>query len=65
MPDTPVADKSRVNTRRRLRYAESIGVDSVDGTKWAKWRDTYLDEGLRFLDRVPAPPANADQLTLA
>lgn len=55
----------RVNTRRRLRYAESIGVDSVDGTKWAKWRDTYLDEGLRFLDRVPAPPANSDQLTLA
>ena len=39
----------RVNTLRRLRYAESIGVDSVDGTKWARWRDTYLDEGLRFL----------------
>jgi hypothetical protein len=55
----------RVNTQRRLRYAESIGVDSVDGTKWTKWRDTYLDEGLRFLDRVPAPPPNAHQLTLA
>jgi hypothetical protein len=26
----------RVNTRRRLRYAESIGVDSVDGTNWAQ-----------------------------
>jgi hypothetical protein len=46
----------RVNTQRRLRYAESVGVDSVDGTKWAKWRDTYLSGGLRFLDRVPAPP---------
>ncbi len=40
----------RVNTLRRLRYAESIGVDSVDGTKWARWRNTYLDEGLRALD---------------
>jgi len=55
----------RVNTLRRLRYAESIGVDSVDGTKWAKWRDTYLGQGLRFLDRVPAPPPNPNQLTLA
>jgi len=65
MPDTPVADKRRVNTVRRLRYAESIGVDSVDGTKWAKWRDTYLDGGLRFLDRVPLPPPDPQQLALA
>jgi hypothetical protein len=55
----------RVNTLRRLRYAERIGVDSVDGTKWAKWRGTYLDEGLRFLDRVPLPPRHAHQMTLA
>jgi hypothetical protein len=55
----------RVNTLRRLRYAESIGVDSVDGTKWAKWRDTYLDDGLRFLDRVPLPPPHPQQLALA
>ena len=55
----------RVNTLRRLRYAESIGVDSVDGTKWTKWRDTYLDDGLRFLDRVPLPPPHPQQLALA
>lgn len=54
----------RVNTLRRLRYAEQIGVDSVDGTKWTRWRDAYLDQGLRFLDRTPAPPPHADQLTL-
>jgi hypothetical protein len=40
----------RVNTLRRLRYAQSIGVDSVDGTGWAKWRNTHLDAGLRALD---------------
>ena len=40
----------RVNTVRRLRYAQSIGVDSVDGTGWAKWRSTHLDAGLRSLD---------------
>lgn len=55
----------RVNTLRRLRYAESIGVDSVDGTKWTKWRDTYLDRGLRLLDGTPAPPPHPQQLTLA
>jgi hypothetical protein len=40
----------RVNTVRRLRYAQSIGVDSVDGTGWAKWRNAHLDAGLRALD---------------
>jgi hypothetical protein len=55
----------RVNSRRRLRYAESIGVDSVDGTGWTKWRDARLDSGLRFLDRIPAPPPHPHQLTLA
>lgn len=36
----------RVNSARRIRYAASIGCDSVDGTKWVRWRDTYLDSGL-------------------
>lgn len=40
----------RVNSVRRLRYAMSIGCDSVDGTKYCKWRDTYLDSELRVLD---------------
>jgi hypothetical protein len=36
----------RVNSARRIRYASSIGCDSVDGTKWVRWRDAYLDSGL-------------------
>jgi hypothetical protein len=55
----------RVNTLRRLRYAEAIGVDSVDGTGWVRWRNAHLDSGLRLLDRVPAPPPHPAQLTLA
>lgn len=39
----------RVNTLRRLRYAASIGCDSVDGTKWSLWRDQYLPTALAFL----------------
>ena len=39
----------RVNTMRRLRYAQSIGADSVDGTKWSRFRDTYLPQALGFL----------------
>jgi hypothetical protein len=37
----------RVSSSRRIRYAASIGCDSVDGTKWVRWRDTYLDSGLQ------------------
>ena len=36
----------RVNSARRIRYAASIGCDSVDGTKWVRWRDAYLRLGL-------------------
>jgi len=39
----------RVNSARRIRYAASIGCDSVDGTKWVRWRDTYLDAGLQVV----------------
>jgi hypothetical protein len=48
----------RVNSARRIAYAKEIGCDSVDGTKWVRWRDTYLVEGLQL---VSAPP----QLALA
>lgn len=41
----------RVNTLRRLRYADAIGCDSVDGSSWARWRRTYLDDGLAALDQ--------------
>ncbi|MBS1895465.1 MAG: hypothetical protein JST59_29550 [Actinobacteria bacterium] len=43
----------RVNSARRIAYAKAIGCDSVDGTKWVRWRDAYLAEGLRL---VAAPP---------
>jgi hypothetical protein len=36
----------RVNSAARIRYAASIGCDSVDGTQWVRWRDPYLDWGL-------------------
>ncbi|HTZ62677.1 MAG TPA: hypothetical protein VMB51_01080 [Solirubrobacteraceae bacterium] len=39
----------RVNSARRIRYAASIGCDSVDGTKWVRWRDAYLDAGLSLM----------------
>lgn len=39
----------RVNSARRIRYAASIGCDSVDGTKWVRWRDTYQDSGLQLV----------------
>ena len=39
----------RVNGLRRLQYANSIGCDTVDGSKWARWRDTWLPMGLAYL----------------
>lgn len=48
----------RVNSARRIRYADWIGCDSIDGTKWVLWRDRYLDEGLSLVSqlRLEAPP---------
>jgi hypothetical protein len=37
----------RVNSARRIRYAASIGCDSVDGTGWVRWRRANLTRGLR------------------
>jgi hypothetical protein len=53
---------SRVNSARRIRYAASIGCDSIDGTKWVRWRDAYLDSGLDLaggpqIAAAPADPA--------
>lgn len=40
----------RVNTLKRIRYIAELGaVDSIDGSKWARWRKTYLDTGLRWV----------------
>jgi hypothetical protein len=42
----------RVNGHQRLRYAKAIGCDSVDGTSFSWFRDTYLAE---FLDHAAGP----------
>lgn len=39
----------RVNSYDRLEYARALGVDSVDGSSWTRWRDTYLPGVLHFL----------------
>ena len=44
----------RVNSEKRLRYAHAIGCDSVDGTKYVRWRDHYLDEALGLLEQIDA-----------
>lgn len=46
----------RVNTGRRMRYAAEIGCDSVDGTKWVRWRSTYEHEALRLLNEINTTP---------
>lgn len=42
----------RVNSVRRLRYAYDIGCNSVDGTKWSKYPDTWIPWLLNQLDRI-------------
>jgi hypothetical protein len=40
----------RVNTARRIRYIAGTGAaDSFDGTKWCRFRHTYLDAGLELV----------------
>lgn len=59
----------RVNSARRIRYAASIGCDSVDGTGWVRWRHTNLDRGLRDVSApaqlrfgaMASPPSGARQ----
>lgn len=38
----------RVNTRRRIRYAQSIGCDSIDGTNFSMYRRTNLPWALEM-----------------
>lgn len=46
----------RVNTWRRLEYAKSIGVDSIDGTSLSMYTNTYLP---RFSELAAAPTQGA------
>lgn len=49
----------RVNSRRRVRYAVDIGIDSIDGTMFSKWPDIAFsryqrwDQNLRAQPRLP------------
>jgi hypothetical protein len=62
----------RVNSLRRLTYAASIGCDSIDGTQWVRFRDTYLRQGLHAcaagqqlrLPTTPQPPSTINHNTL-
>jgi hypothetical protein len=38
----------RVNSRKRFDYARAIGCDSIDGTKFSRWRNTWLPGALRW-----------------
>lgn len=38
----------RVNSRRRFTYARQIGINSVDGTSYSRWRDRWLPDALRW-----------------
>jgi hypothetical protein len=38
----------RVNTQQRIRYAQSLGCDSIDGTAFSMYRKTYLPHALRM-----------------
>lgn len=43
----------RVNTARRARYCATIGADSFDGSKFSRFRRTYLAEGLAWCAAGP------------
>ena len=38
----------RVNSQKRLRYAYQLGVDSVDGSGYSRWK-SHLERDLEFL----------------
>ena len=38
----------RVNSRKRFDYARAIGCNSIDGTKFSRWRDRWLPDALTW-----------------
>jgi hypothetical protein len=43
----------RVNSQKRINYVMGTGAcDSLDGSKWARFRTTYLDAGLSYIRGV-------------
>jgi hypothetical protein len=47
----------RVNTVRRMRAAHQAGADSIDGGKFSRWADEYIQWGLDWIARVDAQGA--------
>lgn len=43
----------RVNSWRRLEYAKSLGVDSIDGTQLSWFTDTYLKQWSEYAMAAP------------
>ena len=46
----------RVNTLRRLRFAHDLGADTVDGTAFSMFPDTYIERGVKYLQRLEQSP---------
>jgi hypothetical protein len=49
----------RVNSRKRYNYARAVGANSIDGTTFSMFRDTYLPAALHWhreplQERIPA-----------
>jgi hypothetical protein len=49
----------RVNSRKRFDYARATGCDSIDGSKFSRWRNTWLPSALdwhrdHLQERIPA-----------
>lgn len=38
----------RASTQRQLRYVASLGVDSFDSSRFSRWRELLLQDGLRM-----------------
>jgi hypothetical protein len=47
------AHMGRVSTAGRIRYAQSIGCTSFDSSRYSRWRELLLDDGLA---RASQPP---------
>jgi DNA-binding sugar fermentation-stimulating protein len=46
----------RVNTLQRLRFACDVGADTVDGTAFSMFPDTYIERGVKYLQRLEQSP---------
>jgi hypothetical protein len=43
----------RISSRRRIRYAASIGATSFDSSRYSRWRDITLPDGLAAASQPP------------